>query len=51
MGRSNLASSASVFAALGDEQRLRIVARLADEGPLSIARLTERIARRTTVSA
>ena len=36
-----LAASAPVFAALGDEQRLRIVARLSREGPLSIARLTE----------
>lgn len=41
MRRSNLAASAPVFAALGDEQRLRIVARLADEGPLSIAALTD----------
>ena len=30
-----------MFAALGDEQRLRIVARLCDEGPLSIAALTD----------
>jgi DNA-binding transcriptional ArsR family regulator len=30
-----------VFAALGDETRLRIVARLCDGGPLSIARLTD----------
>ena len=34
-------SRAQVFAALGDETRLRIVARLCKEGPLSIARLTE----------
>lgn len=36
-----LVASAPVFAALGDEQRLRIVSRLSREGPLSIARLTE----------
>jgi DNA-binding transcriptional ArsR family regulator len=36
-----LADSAEVFAALGDETRLRLVARLCDEGPLSIARLSE----------
>ncbi len=30
-----------VFAALGDETRLRVVARLTEEGPLSIAKLTE----------
>jgi DNA-binding transcriptional ArsR family regulator len=35
-----LAASAPVFAALGDEVRLRLVARLGDEGPLSIAQLT-----------
>lgn len=34
-------AQAPVFAALGDETRLRVVARLSDEGPLSIARLTE----------
>lgn len=34
-------NSARVFAALGDEHRLRIVARLGDEGPLSIVDLTE----------
>jgi DNA-binding transcriptional ArsR family regulator len=32
--------SAPLFAALGDETRLRLVARLCDDGPLSIARLT-----------
>src|SRR5262245_46810628 len=32
--------SAPLFAALGDETRLRIVARLCTDGPLSIARLT-----------
>jgi DNA-binding transcriptional ArsR family regulator len=30
-----------VFAALGDETRLRLVARLCNEGPLSITRLSE----------
>jgi DNA-binding transcriptional ArsR family regulator len=35
-----LAGTATVFAALGDRVRLRLVARLAAEGPLSIARLT-----------
>jgi DNA-binding transcriptional ArsR family regulator len=34
-------AAAPVFAALGDETRLRVVARLCEEGPLSIARLTE----------
>jgi DNA-binding transcriptional ArsR family regulator len=34
-------SDAPVFAALGDQTRLRLVARLGTEGPLSIARLTE----------
>ena len=29
-----------MFAALGDQTRLRLVARLGEEGPLSIARLT-----------
>ena len=37
-----LADAAPVFAALGDGTRLRLVARLCDEGPLSIARLAER---------
>lgn len=41
MPREALAAAAPVFAALGDEQRLRLVARLCHEGPLSIARLTE----------
>ncbi len=35
-----LARTAPVFAALGDETRLRLVTRLSAEGPLSIARLT-----------
>jgi len=34
-------AGAPIFAALGDETRLRIVARLSAGGPLSIARLTE----------
>lgn len=34
--------AAPVFAALGDETRLGLVARLGSEGPLSIARLTDR---------
>lgn len=33
--------AAPLFAALGDETRLRIVARLCGDGPLSIARLAE----------
>lgn len=33
--------SAPLFAALGDETRLRVVSRLCEEGPLSITRLTE----------
>ena len=33
--------SALVFAALGDQARLRIISRLCDDGPLSIARLTK----------
>ncbi len=36
-----LADAAPVFAALGDGTRLRLVARLCDEGPLSISRLAE----------
>jgi DNA-binding transcriptional ArsR family regulator len=35
-----LRASAPVFAALGDETRLRLVTRLGTDGPLSIARLT-----------
>jgi DNA-binding transcriptional ArsR family regulator len=34
------ASSAAVFAALGDETRLRLVSRLCHDGPLSITTLT-----------
>jgi len=35
------ADAAIIFAALGDETRLRIVGRLCAEGPLSIMRLTD----------
>jgi DNA-binding transcriptional ArsR family regulator len=38
--RVGFAESAPVFAALGDETRLRLVARLCAGGPMSIARLT-----------
>jgi DNA-binding transcriptional ArsR family regulator len=38
---ARLHDSAPVFAALGDETRLQIVARLCAEGPLSITRLSE----------
>jgi len=38
--KAELAGSASVFAALGDETRLRLVSRLCDDGPMSIAKLT-----------
>ncbi|HEY2510886.1 MAG TPA: metalloregulator ArsR/SmtB family transcription factor [Polyangiaceae bacterium] len=34
-------AAAPVFAALGDETRLRLVARLCDGGPQSISKLTE----------
>jgi DNA-binding transcriptional ArsR family regulator len=34
-------NNADLFAALGDETRLRLVSRLCDGGPMSIARLTE----------
>jgi len=37
---AELAESASVFAALGDETRLRLVSRLSNDGPLSITQLT-----------
>jgi DNA-binding transcriptional ArsR family regulator len=40
MIRPKLAGAAPVFAALGDETRLRLVARLGAQGPQSIARLT-----------
>jgi DNA-binding transcriptional ArsR family regulator len=35
-----VADSALIFAALGDETRLRLVSRLCDDGPVSIAKLT-----------
>ena len=38
--RNRLSEAAPIFAALGDETRLRIVARLSTDGPLSITRLT-----------
>ena len=38
---SRLSSAAPVFTALGDATRLALVTRLCDEGPLSIARLTD----------
>jgi DNA-binding transcriptional ArsR family regulator len=38
--RNRLSNAAPVFAALGDETRLRIVARLSADGPMSITRLT-----------
>jgi DNA-binding transcriptional ArsR family regulator len=41
LAASALAEAAPVFAALGDETRLRIVARLCRSGPASISRLTE----------
>ncbi|HXD98312.1 MAG TPA: metalloregulator ArsR/SmtB family transcription factor [Candidatus Acidoferrum sp.] len=39
-GGAALAAAAPVFAALGDETRLQLVARLCTGGPMSIARLT-----------
>lgn len=36
-----LESTAPVFAALGDQKRLRLVVRLGREGPLSISRLSD----------
>ena len=38
---AKLADTAPIFAALGDETRLRIVGRLCEGGPMSIVRLTE----------
>ena len=35
------AEAAPIFAALGDKTRLRLVTRLSDDGPLSIARLSD----------
>lgn len=40
MAVRDLLNDAPVFEALGDETRLRLVVRLCDEGPLSIAQLT-----------
>jgi len=39
--RSRSVKPAHLFAALGDETRLRLVARLCSDGPQSIVRLTE----------
>ena len=39
--RGDLAEAAPLFAALGDETRLDLVARLCSGGPMSITRLTE----------
>src|SRR5260370_40085673 len=38
---ANITEAAPVFAALGDATRLRVVARLCVDGPLSITRLSE----------
>jgi DNA-binding transcriptional ArsR family regulator len=38
--RAEWVSSASVFAALGDATRLRLVSRLCDNGPMSITQLS-----------
>ena len=38
---SDVAGPATVFAALGDETRLRLVGRLCHDGPMSITRLAE----------
>lgn len=38
--RARTRSSAPLFAALGDQTRLRLVSRLCDDGPLSIVKLT-----------
>jgi DNA-binding transcriptional ArsR family regulator len=38
--RRTWTQAAPLFAALGDETRLRVVARLCEEGPLSIAKLS-----------
>ena len=38
--KRGLQRTAPIFAALGDETRLRLVARLSSGGPMSIARLT-----------
>lgn len=41
MKRAFATAAAPVFAALGDETRLRLLARVSGEGPLSITRLSE----------
>ena len=41
MNATQFAEAAPIFAALGDKTRLQIVARLCNEGPLSIARLAD----------
>jgi DNA-binding transcriptional ArsR family regulator len=38
---AELVAYASLFAALGDETRLKLVSRLCDGGPMSITRLTD----------
>ncbi len=38
---ANVGAPASVFAALGDETRLRLIARMSDAGPQSIASLAD----------
>ncbi len=38
---AGLKRSAPIFAALGDEIRLRLISRLCEDGPASIARLTK----------
>jgi len=38
--RNRLSQAAPIFAALGDETRLRLITRLSIDGPLSISRLT-----------
>jgi DNA-binding transcriptional ArsR family regulator len=38
--RADVSGHASIFAALGDETRLRLVSRLSHDGPQSITRLT-----------
>ena len=41
MSRTGSAAAARIFAALGDETRLRLVHRLSTEGPMSMQTLTE----------
>jgi DNA-binding transcriptional ArsR family regulator len=36
---ANIGATAMIFTALGDETRLRLIARLSDDGPMSIAGL------------